>query len=210
MQRKQHEVEVSYVFYLSVLGDQQPCCAQRWIVAYMGLFFGMLQYLLSANMSVGIVCMVKVPGTNHLTNTTSDYQINVTHIADHLSRNSSENMQFHQSLDLFATNRTKAYTNGDYTKQLNTTTFNNNKVDEHINDKHIVTDGKRTQSAQVIYNNDVDDTDELPDIPETFIINNQGFIDNPDGNTGVVETESTCKVNTGKDVTSLVRERGNV
>lgn len=42
-------------------GDAQPCCAQRWILTYMGLWFGIMQYVFTANISVAIVCMVKQP-----------------------------------------------------------------------------------------------------------------------------------------------------
>lgn len=50
-----------FLLYLLPLDEGQPCCAQRWIVAYMGLCFGIIQYVFTANMSVAVVCMVKAP-----------------------------------------------------------------------------------------------------------------------------------------------------
>lgn len=47
-------------FHSEYRHDKKPgCCSVRWVVAYMGMWMGFITYLMNANMSIAVVCMMQ-------------------------------------------------------------------------------------------------------------------------------------------------------
>lgn len=58
-------------------GEGPTCCAQRWLLAYMGLWMGIMTYMLNSNMSIAAVCMVRTETDNERNqNGTTVHEIN--------------------------------------------------------------------------------------------------------------------------------------
>ena len=175
----------------------------------MGLFFGIIQNTFCANMSVGVVCMVKTPQSNHFINTTGDLVQSYTNVTHLLTDQSGA-----QEITILDLNLDKELTGdtGDNKNNLPTESF--------------ILSQYATREIKANLSKIEDFLNELKDIPKRDTGDNKGIFNQINADLAIgeevkgqiiieevvgrgvdVEPGGVCEVSGDSDITSPVRAR---